>query len=787
MDVFADAIKQNLPEMLARDLAKSGRVFRTKRLTAGPPASSLASENQPPEVPQRNPGRAATNLLHRTTSEAALCPHQDSTKDITDTAREYQRGCVDKDAEFRYYSIQDERQGKTMDDQYTHMNQGNDKGKARVLFNGLDEGWGSDSSADVEAGRSSPSVRIRKQSVTTAATSVEAQSVVGIGLERAGCASPLRTPINQGARNLLKGVESWVDFGPESNSEEEMSGAGASTKVSKHTGWPSTQPGIFSDEEDRCEQLDFVSIPRRRSSLSHQTTTVVLGETAHTHLSSVSPTLGQELASQILLPSPQTSSCQLTSPYHPPKDWDDCEAAGSPIVPTSPRQAARKSDRVLNATLQEQPRPVSPPAKEIAPNALSTTCQRQPQPKILNKLRKTQSHSKMQILTQVQSWLDSSGAAPPGSTTLANPSSPTGMASLTSIRVPAEILENLRISVGNFPDTMLRTSSLTIQTIRSYSRKLKRGGMNNERAFARDSDEIALDALDSPHSAYVSGIDRQPSFGSLKFKKLSLRGRLNLTSRLTSSPTLISPNEEDDFWRDFDDRYPSTRSDTPPSHKSHSDVSACVAALRSIFPNGTDYLLDALYAHIIAYNYINSLCGGFPHLKNDGVHRLLRARPSTNFAVPPGVTSRADLELQDHDDWMIRGYEDDVASVASTAVVPKKAASLLGLGATNMGKPVKPRPGSLGGRKAQYRKTTPPAASFSVSLESEAALRDLRDAISVNIHRLLATVKSAASSASRECGEDDEDDACVGASVKEMEPTLLRALCEIVRCYEELS
>ncbi|ROW10235.1 hypothetical protein VMCG_01967 [Cytospora schulzeri] len=784
MNDLANPNRRNLPEVLAGDLTKSERVFRTRSLTSGAPALSLASESQPPDVPQRNPGRAATNTLHHTTSETALCPHQDRTRGITDTARVHQRGGVDKDAGSRYSSMQDEtlRQSKMMGEEYIDMNQEIDQGKSRLFLNGLDEDWGSDSSADAGAGRSSPSMRIRKQSVTTTATSVEARSVVGAGVERVVCASPTRSPDDQRAGMSHKGGESWVDLGPDmSNSEEDMSALGVSTKAPKCTDWANTQPAIPPNEDDEHDQLTFVNIPRRRSSLSHQVTTVILGETAHTaRLSSTPPTLSQELASQLLLPSPQSPSCQFSSPYQPPKDWADFEAAGSPVVPTSPRQSNRKPEHALKATFQDQVRPVSPPTKGTARDALDTT----------------QSHSKMHILTQVQSWLDSSGTPRPGFTVLANPSSPTGRTSLTSIRVPAEVLENLRISVGNFPDTMLRTSSLTVQTIRSYSRKLRRGGMNNERSFPRASDEVAFDALDSPPSAFAPALERQPSFGSLKLKKLSLRGRLNLTSRLTSSPTSPSLKEEDDFWREFDDRYPAnTRSDTPPSRKSHSDVSACVAALRSIFPSGTDYLLDALYAHIIAYNYINSLCGGLPHHhQDDGGHQinhnqnynqqrhlLLRARPSTKFAVPPGVTSRVDLELQDPDDPAVREYEDDhrVASgsgsgggaTSASAVVPKKAASLLGLGATNMGgKPVRPRPGNLGGRKARYRKTTPPAASFAGSLESETAMRDLCDAIVVNINQLVAT-----------------DGALLRGGAKELEPTLLRALCEVVRCYEELS
>lgn len=808
MASFADNITQNLPEILARDLAKSESLFWTRSMTAGAPAVSLASEKQqPPEVPQRNPGRAATKMLHRATSETALCPQQDNTKGSTDTARGHQQcgGYADKEAGSHHHSIQERRQGKMVGDQNVQMTQENDMGKARLFLNGLDEDWGSDSSADIEPGRSSPSVRIRKQSVTTAATSVEVQSVAGAGVENVGRASPTQRPEVHGARMHHKGGESWVDLGPDMlSSEEDTSGAEAPTRASGSTVWSNTQPAIFASDEDGPSV--FVNVPRRRSSLSHQAPTVITGETPHTRLSSVPLTFNQKGALQLPHSSHGNTPHHPTSPFHhQPNDWDDCEAARSPIVPTSSRQVSRKPEYPPKLTFQDRLRPASPSTREIARNVLDSSLQKKQPPNLFNRLRKTQSHSKMHIVTQVQSWLDSSGSGSARSspTTIAK-SSPAGMTSLTSIRVSTEVLENLRIIVDNFPDTMLRTSSLTVQTIRSYSRKLKRGGITNDRAFIRECDEVEFEGPDSLTAVHVSALDRQPSFGNMKLKKLSLRGKLNLNSRLTASPTSPSTNGEDDFWRDFDNRCTSTQSSTPVSRKSQTEVSACVAALRCIFPNGTDYLLDALYAHIIAYNYSNSLCGGLPHLQNDGGggHRPLRARPSMNFPVPPGVTSRADLKLQDPDDSVIREFEDDVASVATTAAVPKKAASLLGLGATNMGKPVKPRPGTLGGRRAKYRKTTPPAACFSTSLESESAMWDLRDAISVNIHRLVATVKSASTSASasasaaaaastsaaKEDGEDGGGTLLGAAGAKEqLDPTLLRALCEVVRCYEELS
>lgn len=788
MNDCADTIfTQTLPEMLARDLAKSERLFLTSTLTAGAPSSSLASEGQTPEVPQRNPGRAATKTLHRATSETTLCLQQAKAGYGTDTARKRQCGRTHKDAGSWYRSNQDQRQDNMTDDRYAHMSEENDNDKAILALKGLDDGWGSDSSADVEAGRSSPSVRVRKQSVTTAGTSVEAPSFIGIGVGRVGCASPTQSLDKRDARMPHMGGESWVDLGPDmTKSEEDVSRAGALTRPSDYTDWANTQPALLSDEEEP-EQLTFVNVPRRRSSLSHQVTTVILGESAHAHLSSAHPTVSQGPASQVLLPSPQaTNHHHLAEQYQHPQNWDNREAAASPIVPTSPRHAIRKPGCALRTTLQNQqlqsPSPCADPSFRF--DSLDSIHQKRQQPTLFNRLRKTQSHSKMHVRTHVQTWLDSSATTPSGLKTFANPASPTGMASLASIRVPVEVLENLRISVGNFPDTMLRTSSLTVQTIRSYSRKLKRGGVNNERALTRDSNEIAFDARDWSAPA----LGRQPSLGNLKLKKLSLRGRLNLTSRLTASPTSPNPREDGVVWRNFESHQLSTRPETPLSRKSHSEVSACVAALRSIFPNGTDYLLDALYAHIIAYNYINSLCGGLPHLQNDGGHRGLRARPSMNFAVPLGVTSRADLKLQDPEDSAIQEFQDDVASVASTAIFPKKAASLLGLGDTNMGKPVKPHSGTLGGRRAKYRKTTPPAASFSASLESESAMRDLRDTISANIHRLVATMKEASFSASKEeSDEDGEDGILLGTSAKDLDPTLLRAICEVVRCYEELS
>ncbi|KAL1856284.1 hypothetical protein Daus18300_010857 [Diaporthe australafricana] len=788
-----DAITQTFPELLARDLARSQDVFRTRSLTSGTPATSLALECQPPQLPQRNPGRVVTSTLHRTTSETALCSPREYTRARVDTARRHQERHQEQEEEWplrgpgpRYSSLPGKRQDHMFVIKEIRMKQSDNKDVRRLFLNGLDEDWVSDSSADIDT--SSPSVRTRKQSVTTAATSVEFHSMLGGAGEV--CISPTSSLSKEAARVPERDGRSWVDLDPDMlKTEEDLDEGAASAEGAVDSDGSQTQSATPMDGMGYAEQLPQVDVPRRRSSLSHQVTTVVIGQAAHFRVGCAPPKLDLEFASKPPTPPPPPRE---SSPHFPPSshnqdDWGINEGASCPTVPTSRHRPICEPQYALTATSSYQLRSPSPPLQEAGHDALDTHQNPRQRSSLLHKLRKTQSHSRMPIITQVQSWLDSSAATTHSPTQFPPHSSPTSKAPVGSVRVAAEVLENLRISVGNFPDTMLRTSSLTVQTIRSYSRKLRRGGTSSgDRGFSRDSDDFALIAFDAPTMDSVpASTERTSSLGNLKFKKLSLRGKKHhFSSRQPPSHNSPFLKEEDDFWPPVDHHNFSMRSNTPPSRKS-SDASACVGALRTIFPNGTDYLLDALYAHVIAYNYMNSLCGAMPHLLSSPGHPGLRSRPSMTF--PPGVTSRADLELQDRDDLVIRELQDDVATTASTAVVPKKAASLLGLGQTHMGRPVKPRPGTLGGRKEKHRKTTPPAASFSASLESESAMRDLREAIANNIKRLVETVKQCSPTAGRDSDEDSEDAAILAQNGRELEPVLLRALCEVVRCYEELN
>lgn len=220
---------------------------------------------------------------------------------------------------------------------------------------------------------------------------------------------------------------------------------------------------------------------------------------------------------------------------------------------------------------------------------------------------------------------------------------------------------------------------------------------------------------------------------------------------------------------------------------SQTQTEAREVALRKIFPQGTDYLLDALYAHLIVYNYIDSLCDGLPHLQQNGDVPDLRAQPYKSFVLPPGVTSLADLQCQpDVSDTIINDFKADVKHVKSRSVVPSKAAATLGIGSTNMGRPVKPDHSSFRCRDAKPRRTATSCAPFAHSLESDLAMRDLREDVAKNIYRLVETVEACPSPEDK-VSEEEECDVIGSIEGRELPAVQMRLLCEVVRLSEELN
>lgn len=353
------------------------------------------------------------------------------------------------------------------------------------------------------------------------------------------------------------------------------------------------------------------------------------------------------------------------------------------------------------------------------------------------------------------------------------------------MRVPVPVLESLISSVQNFPETMLQLSSLPIEAIRDYSYKVKRSDTARQLIHTLESTETLTALSLSPSSPTSPTLGRKTSFTNFKS---NLRGKLSRLTNSSTSPSIAEQNEPD--WPPVDDS-PSTavHCDSALLRPRDARDAACISALRGVLRNASAYVLDGLYAHIIAYNYIDSFCCSTPEpvQHTEGPH--LRIRPSKNVVFPPGVTSLADLQLQeDVSDNIVQEFQDDIASTTSKAVVPSKAASLLGLGSTEMGQAQKP--GQGGGDSNKIHKSSSAGGGACRSghyLESDSVLRGLRDDLAHNIKCLVDTAESDACMEATSDPEAQDSNIVRHSHRKQLDPLLMRAFSEIVRCYEELS
>ncbi|KAJ4422389.1 hypothetical protein N0V82_002944 [Gnomoniopsis sp. IMI 355080] len=529
--------------------------------------------------------------------------------------------------------------------------------------------------------------------------------------------------------------------------------------------------------------LQSHGVPERRSSLSHQVTKINMSEIVDSSKRPIH-NVSEEIPSQLLLPSPPPSPRQFPSYYSSQRDWNKTEAALAPVVPTGRHQP--RQDLQLDVSSIPPDELSLPPLSttETNPHDRTFSLGSQQQPSLHSKPRKSHSFTRLPR-RNVHHWLESNSRARRHSPPPPLPvTSPIAMSPTSSVRVSGHILEALRINVQNFPDTMLRTSSVTIGQIRDYSHKLKRSNATRQLVPNRESDEHVIVASDTPTPPTSPSLGRKGSLGNLKIMS-SLRGKF---SRFNTSASASSINEQaETHWSPIDDATSANaQCDSPSFRPSAARDAACINALRCVLPHGTPYLLDALYAHIIAYNYIDSVCGSLPHPQQNGSAPQLRTRPSQNFNLPSGVTSLADLRVQENvSETIVREFQDDVASVTSRSVVPSKAASLLGLGSTNMSNPIKPISGYSGGRDNKLSRTSPPGASKGHYLESDAAMRSLREDIAHNIYRLVETVKT--SPTAEDVDTEEAQDGNIVPNGKRLDEMLMRALSELVRCYEELS
>ncbi|KFA51193.1 hypothetical protein S40293_05078 [Stachybotrys chartarum IBT 40293] len=277
-----------------------------------------------------------------------------------------------------------------------------------------------------------------------------------------------------------------------------------------------------------------------------------------------------------------------------------------------------------------------------------------------------------------------------------------------SVPLPPDTIETLRVSIACFPETMLLTSSLTIETIRAYSRKIRQPGA-----------ELAGSHISSPTQSSRKSI----------WQKVTAYRRGSVSSE-RKGRDLQQSNES------------KLQSSSTPSL----ELSKPWLSLRNVFGNTSEYICDALYAHILAYNYISAL--------------VPRSTP-----VVPGLGRRQSRILSDlqHDD------------------IPRKAASLLGLSTSLDGSPVGPHgqsKGFDGSLVSLLNKDDTGSGSSPAAATYEHAIRDIQSELMRCISRLVTTAKLVAESG---CGEDR----LIEVEAHNIDVFLMRSLCEIVRIAEE--
>lgn len=774
-----DPFVPTLPERLAKNLAESEVVFYDTRLGAGLPPTTMASETLAPDVPQCHDAHVAKRMSYNNRPpETVLCSlKQQRSANTVPGDEEY----VIRDNFSRHRSF-GVRQADTFPGHHTiPMKSRSARDERRLFLNGLDEDWGSDSSADPEIDTSSPSIRTRQQSITTADTSID--GTFGQG-SKGGYGSVASSPKTFGPLSLTD-EGSWVDLEPEILGHQRHASGVTGLSSNSHDNEPLGTAS--SSKDDYCEQWQqqTLRIPTRRSSLSHQATTAILGETAHSRKTSTTSFTYDPPSQPLPPPSQALPTRPLPLLRRPQTSGTDRDAASEPELfashcppPSSPSSTRAKASLAVTDQLSLPPLFTRDDTQRETTPANRKKPSRPSNPQIVT--------SNMPGLTRVNTWLASGGGgSQPLHPGFGLTTSPSGL-SPTHIRVSGEVLENLRLIVNNFPSLPLHTSCLTIQTIRSYSRKLRR--VDFERRVVRAPEERVSGISECATSPEMSPISRKGSMGALNLMN-SLRGKF--TNLYGHSATARANYDNGlSMWPPADTRHITLVCDSPPSSQDEDSLEACVNSLRAIFPNGSSYLLDLLYAHLIAYNYINSLIGGLAPVaqRNGAVLMHLRGKHSMN--LPAGVTSLADLQIHpDSSETMIRDFHQNVALATARDFVPPKAAATLGLDSTATSLPVKPvpgsrRPGSKGGR---FREASAPSSAALVqSLESERALCDLRDDLVLNVYRLVETIKGCSSPEEWQSHEEQEAKIVDNPSNKQLEPAFMRTLCELVRCYEEL-
>lgn len=305
-------------------------------------------------------------------------------------------------------------------------------------------------------------------------------------------------------------------------------------------------------------------------------------------------------------------------------------------------------------------------------------------------------------LPSVESWLN-------GSILQHAPQFP-GDELTKAIPLPPNVVETLRVSIACFPETMLLNSSLTLETIRNYSKKVR-----------QPSSELATTLTHDPPKPASGGVPRKSLWKRVVAYK---RGPSDTDRHRSSQSPVLGSNLKSSS---------STSLETPKPW----------ASMRNVFGCCSDYILDALWAHIVAYNYISAL-----------VPRSPPRRTSCRGRTSPTSSDKEEI--------------------------PKKAATLLGLSsspdADKSGDRVARQPASQLPWAPQREGMVTDQSSRSATYDS--ATRDIQAGLMRCIMRLIATAKLMSE-------DGTSQDRVVEMEARGVDVLLTRSLCEIVRMTEE--
>ncbi|KAL2142419.1 hypothetical protein VTI28DRAFT_1191 [Corynascus sepedonium] len=240
------------------------------------------------------------------------------------------------------------------------------------------------------------------------------------------------------------------------------------------------------------------------------------------------------------------------------------------------------------------------------------------------------------------------------------------------IPLPPEIMESLRVSITCFPETMLLTSSLSVETIRAYSKKFK---------HQADMDRT-LRGIDAASA-------RPSTSHSSKSPKRWNMSWLGHSQRSNKQPHLQHQQQSQQH------SYSLTRgSQFPPFAMSSLSLAATAAPapawapIKNIFPSASNHLCDALYAHLLAYNYIASIAPQttpspvfFPTTAPSSSRPGTRTETKTETrGLRRPSASHTDHHQQHRPLSQPATAEDPCASTDRKGLrIPHKAASLLGM------------------------------------------------------------------------------------------------------------